>query len=429
MKNSKIVALTLAMLFLSAEGYADSNAAKDASELDRNVASAMARWQVPGLAVVVVKDGQTVLMRGYGTRQYGSELEIDKDTYLQIASNSKAFAAYSIGMLVDEGKLKWDDPVKKHIPELSLPDPFVEETVSIDDLLSHRSGLTENALGGFQDADFKIDDLLGELESTPLSARFRAENNYSQVGMALLGEIVRRVSGKTWGEFVRARIFEPIGMSSSYTSTTDFEARVGSPTEAGNIMIPAVMTNGQVANGSWGNIGTAPLYAPAGGIISNPSDMSAWIRFRLNDGVVNSDRLISAKALGEIRATRIPMNMNNIGIPLSYVHPKAQLIDVGFGHYSFEHRDRKAIIHNGGWMTSVVAIIPEADIGVGIFSNSWFDEPTDWASLAFVNALALDILDHYLDFESEDWVGQMRTIVVGQTEDLRNETSDPSNHQ
>lgn len=428
MKTSTIVALTLAMLFRSTEGYADQKSARDAFDLDRYIASAMARWQVPGLAVAVVKNGQTVLMKGYGTRQYGRELEIDKDTYLQIASNTKAFAAYSIGMLVDEGRLKWDDPVKKHIPELSLPDSLVEENVSIDDLLSHRSGLTENSVGGFQNTDFNIDDLLGELESIPLSVRFRTRNNYSQVGMALLGEIVRRVSGQTWGEFVRARLFEPIGMSASYTSTTDFEVRVGSPSEVRNIMMPAVMISGEVSNGSWVNIGTASLYAPAGGIISNLSDMSEWIRFRLNDGVVDSDRLISAKSLGEIRATRIPMDMNNIGIPSSYVHPNANLIDVGFGHYSFDHRGRKTIVHNGGWMTSVVAIVPEADIGVGIFSNAWFDEPTNWASLAFVNALALDILDHYLDHESVDWVGQMRLIVVSNTDDMRNETSDPSNH-
>ena len=406
-----------------------TNAIKDASDIDRYIRSAMTSWQIPGLAVVVVKDRQTVLMRGYGTRQHGRELEIDKDTYVQIASNSKAFAAYSIGMLVDEGKLKWDDPVKKHIPELSLPDTFVEENVSIDDLLSHRSGLTESVVGGFQDADFDIDDLLEGLESKPLSVRFRARNNYSQVGMALLGEIVRRVSGKTWGEFVRARVFEPIGMNSSYTSTTDFEARVGSPTEVGNIMIPAVMTNGQVASGSWGNIGTAPLYAPAGGIISNLSDMSAWIRFRLNDGVVNTDRLISSSSLGEIRATRIPMDMNSMGIPSSYIHPKAHLIDVGFGHYSFEHRGRKTITHNGGWMTSVVTIVPAADIGVGIFSNSWFDEPSNWASLAFVNALALDILDHYLDYKFEDWVGQMKAIVESNTGDPSSHTGSPSHHQ
>jgi CubicO group peptidase (beta-lactamase class C family) len=429
MKNNKIMSLILAVVLLSADRYADSNEARDTSDLDRNIRSAMARWQVPGLAVVVVQDGQTVLMRGYGTRQYGRELEIDKNTYLQIASNSKAFAAYSIGMLVDEGKLRWDDPVKKHIPEFSLPNPFVQENVTIDDLLSHRSGLTENAVGGFQDADFNIDDLLEELESTPLSTRFRARNNYSQVGMALLGEIVLRVSGMTWGEFVRAKIFEPVGMTASYTSTTDFEVRVGRPSGVENIMTPAVMANGQVTNESWGNVGTAALYAPAGGIISNLSDMSAWIRFRLNDGVVGGEALISANSLNEIRATRIPMDMNNIGIPSSYVHPRAHLIDVGFGHYSFDHRGHKTIIHNGGWMTSVIAIVPEADIGVGIFSNAWFDEPTSWASLAFVNALALDVIDHHLEYGFDDWAGQMRSIVDSQNDDFGPQVGDPSNHQ
>ncbi len=432
MSIAVVIWLTTIMTCSAYSAPADSHAIENATDLHQKIRTATNNWQVPGLAVVVVKDGQTVLMKGYGTRQYGRMLEIDEATYLQIASNSKAFTAYSIGMLVDEGKLNWDDPVKKHIPELALPDPFVEENISIDDLLSHRSGLTDNALGGFQNTEFKIDDLLGELESTPLSVRFRAQNNYSQVGMALLGEIVERVSGATWGEFVRTRIFEPIGMNASYTSTTDFEMRVGIPAEVENIMTPALMTNGQVANGSWENLGTTSLYAPAGGIISNLADMSAWIRFRLNDGAIGTENLISEKSLEEIRAPRIPIDMSNIGIPSVYIHPNAQLINVGYGHYTFEHHGRKTIIHNGGWMTSIVAVMPDADIGVGIFSNSWFDEPTAWSSLAFVNSLALDVFDHYLNCGFEDWAGRMKTIVDNRAsadDSSENEAGDLSNHQ
>ena len=412
----------------------NSIATEDSRALDQRIINAMAGWQIPGLAIVVVRDGKTVLMKGYGTREHGSTQQVDAETYLQIASNSKAFAAYSIGMLVDDGKLNWDDSVKKHIPELSLPDSFVEENISIDDLLSHRSGLTEVALGGFQSIEYSINDLLRDLELTPLSARFRAENIYSQVGMALLGEIVERVSGMTWGEFVRARIFVPIGMDSSYTSTADFENRAGILTDVENIMIPAVMTNGKVANGSWENVGATPLYAPSAGIISNLVDMSTWLLFRLNDGAIAGEKLISANSLGEIRSPRIPLNMNAIGIPSSYVHQNAHLIDVGYGHYSFEHNGRKTIIHNGGWMSSVIALMPDADIGVGIFSNAWFDEPAPWSSLAFVNALALDIFDHYLEHPDEDWTGRMKAIVAGRAGASDDEAPDTkardlSNHQ
>jgi CubicO group peptidase (beta-lactamase class C family) len=433
-RNSMIVAAGICLIFGAASpvrsATSDSIATEDSAALDQRIINAMAGWQVPGLAIVVVRDGKTVLMKGYGTRQHGSAQEIDAETYLQIASNSKAFAAYTIGILVDDGKLNWDDSVKKHIPEFSLPDPFVEENISIDDLLSHRSGLTEVALGGFQNIDYTIDDLLRDLETEPLSVRFRARNNYSQVGMALLGEIVERVSGMTWGNFVRERIFEPIGMDSSYTSTADFENRVGILAGVQNIMMPAVLTNGQVANRSWEHIGTTPLYAPAGGIISNLVDMSTWIQFRLNNGVIGGEKLISANSLEEIRAPRIPADFEVMGMPWTYFHPSAQLVDVGYGHYSFEHHGRKAIIHNGGWMTSVVAIMPDSNIGVGIFSNAWFDEPAPWSSLAFVNALALDVFDHYLEHPHENWTGRMKAIVADRASAAPDtEATNLSNHQ
>ena len=203
-RNSMFFAIAICLMFGAAlparSATPDSIATEDSAAFDQKITNAMAGWQIPGLAIVVVRDGKTVLMKGYGTRQHGRAQEIDEETYLQIASNSKAFAAYTIGMLVDDGKLNWDDSVKKHIPELSLPDPFVEKNISIDDLLSHRSGLTEVALGGFQNIEYTINDLLRDLETTPLSVRFRARNNYSQVGMALLGEIVKRVSGMAWGD-------------------------------------------------------------------------------------------------------------------------------------------------------------------------------------------------------------------------------------
>ena len=177
----------------------------------------MVNWSVPGLAIVVVKGDETVLMKGYGSRTFGTSQSIHAETYLQIASNSKMFTAYTIGMLVDDGRLNWDDPVSEYIPELKLPDSTVAKNVAIDDLLSHRSGLTELGLGGFNNPDYTIEDLMRELRDTPLSTRFRARSNYSQVGMALLGEIVKRASGQTWGKFVQTHIFKPLEMADTNT--------------------------------------------------------------------------------------------------------------------------------------------------------------------------------------------------------------------
>jgi len=405
-----IFLLSLALTLLSPACIPEDESSSE-EVLDSRIESAMGQWEVPGLAVVVVTEGEIVFLKGYGIRILGESLDIDADTYLQIASNSKTFTAYVIGILVDEGRLSWDDPVKKHIPEFETPDPYVTENVAIDDLLCHRSGFSGSALGGFQNQDYTIEDLLEDIKDTELTYRFRSRNNYSQFGMALFSEIVLRTSGQSWGEFVHQRIFEPLGMESSYSSNADFRQKVGNQKDVGNIMHPAIKQDGVVTYGNWDNVGSEPLYAPAGGIISTMNDMARWISFRLNDGVFDGNRLISLDAINEIRSPRIPGNFSTMNIPLSYVHPRAQLIDVGYGQYSFEHRGRKVIVHNGGWMSSVIEIMPDERMGVGIFSNAWFDEPAPWASLAFVNALALDIFDHYLGYHNTDWSSEMMEIV------------------
>jgi CubicO group peptidase (beta-lactamase class C family) len=359
---------------------------------------------------VVVVTGDTVIMKGYGSRAFGTSKPINSETYLAIASNTKMFTAYTIGMLVEDGLLNWDDPVIKHIPEFKLPDMMVAKNVAIDDLLTHRSGLTRLILGGVRNPDYTIEDLLKELEDTPLSTRFRARNNYSQVGMALLGEIVARASGMSWEKFVQTRIFEPLEMEASYSCNAEFTEKVGNPAEVENIMKPAVKKDAKVLMGSWQAVGTESLYAPAGGIISNMRDMSTWIQFRLNDGMWNGQQLISLEALNEIREPRIPVDHPTL--PWSCIHPCAELVDAGFGHYSFEHRGRRVISHNGAFMASVIAIMPSESIGVGIFSNAWFTEPVPWASYGFVNALALDIFDHYLDHQEMDWSSKMLEIVI-----------------
>lgn len=381
------------------------------TDLDSRITNAMATWEVPGVAVVVVT-GDTVIMKGYGSRALGLSQPINEETYLQIASNTKMFTAYTIGMLVDDGLLNWDDPVIKHIPELKLPDPMVAKNVAIDDLLCHRSGLTELFLGGVKNPDYTIEDLLKDLVDTPLSTRFRTQNNYSQAGMALLGEIVARVSGMSWEKFLQTRIFEPLEMKASYSSSADFNEKVGNPEAVENIMKPAIKSDGKVLMGSWQELGTWSLYATSGGIISNMRDMSAWIQFRLDNGVKNGQQLISSDALHEIREPRIPLDFSAFNVPWSCFHPCAELLDVGFGHYSFEHRGRKVITHNGTWMSSVISIMPGENIGVGVFSNAYFTEPVAWASFGFVNALTLEIFDHFLGHQETDWSSKMVDIVT-----------------
>lgn len=400
---SLLVIVTFALIF--------SACAKDTlipeKTLDDKIEQAMQQWQVPGLAVVVVKDGEAVLMKGYGTREAGKDLPINNKTYLQIASNSKTFTAYLFGILVDDGIVKWDDPIKKYIPELELPDAYVTENVAIDDLLCHRSGLIATVPGGFQNRDYTFEELLEVIKAKELSIRFRSANHYSQVGMAILGEVVNRTTGQSWGENIHKRIFEPLGMIDSYTSNLDFEQRVGDPDTVENIIQPARKKDGVISLGSWESIGSEDLYAPAGGIISTTDDMAKWIAFRLNEGVHEGLPLISKEAIKEIRKGRIPAGFSRMGIPNSFIYPRNGLLETGYGQYTFEHYGNKVIVHNGGWMNSVIKVIPQGNLGVGLFSNAEFSDLHPVEGLAFVNAVALTVIDHYLGYEYVDWSSEV----------------------
>ena len=262
-----VVPILLSVLLVALVTSASGPKLPSDENLDSMIEAAMKRWEVPGLAVVVVR-GDEVILKGYGTRVQGQSASIDADTFLQIASNSKAFSAYAAGMLVDDGRLGWHDPLKKHIPEFRVPDTYVTENLTVEDLLCHRSGLTPTVPGGFNNPDYKIQNLLSDLRGLELAGDFRSRNIYSQVGMALLGEIVSRTSEVSWDEFVRVRIFKPLGMESSYTSNADFSERVGRPGDATNIMQPALKREGVVVNGSWDDVGTERLYAPAGASVT-----------------------------------------------------------------------------------------------------------------------------------------------------------------
>ena len=382
------------------------------SDLDSLIETAMKQWEAPGLAVVVVEKGEPPVLKGYGTRVHGESLPVDEETFVYIASNTKTVTAYALGMLVDDSTLRWEDPVKKHLPEFETPDPYVTEQVAIDDLLCHRSGLSEEVLGDFQDPDYTVEYLLRDVSQTQLTERFRARNNYSQFGMAILGEIVLRASGQSWEELVRQRVLAPLGMDSTFTSNADFAERVGSPSGVANIMRPAVRTQDGVTASGWDGVGTNRLYAPAGGIISTMPDIARWITFRVNEGVHDGTRLIGEAAIKEIRAPRVPADFSKMGFPWGYFHPDAELLDVGFGQYSFEHRGRKVIVHNGGWMSSVIEIMPREGLGVGVFTNAWFDEPAPGTSIAFVNAIALEVFDCHLGLRDGNWSRRMHEIVA-----------------
>jgi CubicO group peptidase (beta-lactamase class C family) len=283
MRSIVVLATSIASFLSVTPRAVHAQAAGPAGSLDAAVVEVMTEWKLPGVVMVVVKDGTVLLNEGYGTRMVGQQLPVNGETLVQVASHTKAVTATALAMLVDAGDIEWDDPIRKHVPEFAVDDQYTTERVTVRDLMAHRGGLPAAALGGFQNADFGLDELLAALR-TRQPQPLRARQVYSQPSIALAGEVVGRASGVSWEQFVRDRVFAPLGMTSSYTSTPDLIERVGVPSASSNIMIPARFRDGVVVSGTWSEIGTDRLYAPAGGITTNGADIAKWITALLQDG-------------------------------------------------------------------------------------------------------------------------------------------------
>jgi CubicO group peptidase (beta-lactamase class C family) len=409
MKQATIVRAASGALLLAATASSDVQAQVGPlpSSFESHVQESMQRWGLPGVVVVVVKDGEVILTKGYGTRVVGDQRAVDANTLVHVASHSKAVTATAVAMLVAAGKLSWDDPLRKHIPEFAVADSYVTDELTIRDLVSHRGGLPAAAIGGFRNSNVGVDALLEALR-TRRPEPFRARQVYSQASIALAGEVVARVSGLPWERFVREEIFAPLGMFDSYTSTPDLLERFGAPAPDKNILIPARKRDGQIHLGEWSEIGTDRLYAPAGGIITTGSDVAKWITFLLQGGEYHGRRLLHEAALAETRVPLIPLDPA-LG---TFTEPVGPLGTGTPGWNAVVHAGRLVFFAPGGWMSSVVAIMPDQQLGVGVFTNAYFSERHAFESLFPVYAIALQAIDLALGITPRDWNGAYQEALA-----------------
>jgi CubicO group peptidase (beta-lactamase class C family) len=348
--------------------------------LDDYIREAMEKWQVPGLAIAVVKDGDVVLARGFGTRNVGRDEPVGPETVFSIASCTKSFTAACIAMLVDEGKLDWDDPVGKHLPDFRVADPYVTEHATIRDLLCHRTGLVRGDLLGMNSGLTRA-EMFRQVQFLPQAAPFRTKVTYNNLMFAVLGEIIEKKTGLSWHEFVAKRIFEPLEMK----ATTADRASVA----AGRLAIRHRIYDGRLA----------PLRtriyesntAPAGAIHSTVGDMARWLRFHLQEGEFNGRRLIPQTAMREMHAMHqsIPVKRG----PDSTVYD-SRFVGTGLGWFVSEYRGRKVIQHGGGWGAEM-AFLPEEGLGVIVLSNR------DWNGLVWM--LIADVIDAYVVGPEQAW--------------------------
>ncbi|NIN73045.1 MAG: serine hydrolase [Gemmatimonadetes bacterium] len=391
-------------------------------DLDEYILKSMTEWQVPGLAVAIVKDDSVVLLKGYGVREVGKEQLVDAHTVFALGSTTKAFTAAAVAMLVDERKVSWDDPVIKHLPWFKLPDPWVTQQVTIRDLLAHRVagdiGHPTGRLSGRPSPDFLTrEEVLRRLQFLELGApRFRNAFVYCNECYMAAAEIVAAVSQMSWGEFVEARMLEPLQMSSTTTSAYDlWDAEDVRPcwvcvlrgrtigaedARIENIAMPHVLGEDGPRPIEWLAVEAA---GPAGGMNASAHDLVSWLRLLLGTGVYQGNRLLSIAAVNEMHSPQVIRQPPIWYYPIQYrgADFTGHFWAYGFGWAMTDYRGKKVVLHGGGVVgqASSIALMPEQRLGVAVLSNG---------QSALPMALHFRIFDAYLGAPEEDWSGAIR---------------------
>lgn len=370
-------------------------------DLDSTAARAMKEFEVPGMAVLVVKDGRTVASRGYGVRRLGDPAPVTPRTMFGIASHSKAFTAAAMAMLVEEGKLKWDDRVIDHLPEFQMSDAYVTREMRIRDLFTHRSGLALGAgdLMYFPPSDLSRAEIVRRLRFVPLAYSFRERYAYDNILYIVAGEVIARVSGASWDGFVKKRIFEPLGMGSTVTSIRPLR-------EYSDVAFPHAMDEGTLKplpladSDNWG---------AAAGVITNLEDFSRWVRVQLGGGELEGRRLFSQAQQREMWAPVSIVPSRPGEGPLAQVSPQFSAYALGWN--VSDYRGRRIVHHSGGLagMVTRTVLVPEMQLAVAVFTNQEAGQA--------LNAVVYTVLDHYMGAAPVDWVAALAAARRKQVED------------
>jgi len=367
------------------------------ANFDVYAARVLKEFQVPGIAVAIVKDGKVVLAKGYGVRKLGESAPVDAHTLFGIASNTKAFTSAALAMLVDEGKITWDDPVIKYIPAFQLYDPYVTREMTIRDLLTHRSGLGLGAgdLLWWPPSDYSRDEIIRRFRYVKPATSFRSRYAYDNVLYMVAGQIIPAVTGKSWDEFIRDRIFKSLGMTESNTSVSALHL-------GDNFAIPHAPVDGRIEAIKYINLDNV---GPAGAINSNVTDLAKWVIVQLEGGVIpdsGNKRLFSQRQAREMWTAQTITPLGDPPPPLAAL--KANFAAYGLGWGLTDYRGKKVVSHTGGLpgYVSRVALVPDLKLGVVVLTNQ--------ESGGAFQSIVYRIFDHYLGAPETDWTAAFRTL-------------------
>ncbi|HEY4555974.1 MAG TPA: serine hydrolase, partial [Lysobacter sp.] len=365
------------------------------ADLDAFVERARREFDVPGIAVAVVKDGRVVLQRGYGLRELGRPEPVDEHTLFAIASNTKAFTAAALSMLADEGRLKLDDRVIDHLPWFQMSDAYVTREMRVRDLLAHRSGLGLGAgdLLYWPGTGYSTEEVARRLRHVPLEGGFRERYAYDNILYGVAQLVIEKVAGQPFEAFLRTRMLEPLGMRGTRFNSDALRADDNVATGYAKADFTTTVPAPRV---SWHNV------SGAGGLYSSVHDMSRWMLMQLAGGTYidaegRTQRLFSEKRQQAMWSVVTPMTIGTPSVP-ELLPARPNFLGYGEGWQLSDYRGQKLVWHTGGWpgMVSRVTLVPGQNLGVVVLTSAELSGP--------FHAITLRVLDAYLGAPQTDWI-------------------------
>ena len=391
------LALAITLVLASAHVLAQAPPPTAPPDLDAYVQRVMRTFDVPGVAVSIVKDGHVVLAKGYGVRKLGATAPVDSRTLFGIASNTKLFTATALGLLVEEHKIEWDAPVTRYLPAFQMWDPYVTRELTVRDLLVHRSGLGLGAgdLLWWPASTYDRREIARRLRFMRPATSFRSAYAYDNVLYLVAGELIETLSRQSWEDFITTRILAAVGMTGS-------NVRHSAAAAGGNVAVPHAPIDGVVR-------AIAPFDSdntnPAGGINASAEDMAKWLIVQLAHGrLADGSRLFSEETWRQLTTMVTPM-------PIGTALPGLEPLSPNFRGYALgltaqDYRGQKMLMHTGGLpgYVSRVMMIPAVGVGIAVLTNQESGEAFD--------SIAYRIADHYLGAPPTDWVAAFQKAAA-----------------
>jgi CubicO group peptidase (beta-lactamase class C family) len=361
----------------------------DSRAIDAIVQEGMKSWQVPGVALGIVRGDDVVYLKAYGLREVGTDQAVTPDTLFAIASCSKAFTATAAGSLADEGKLSWDDPVRKHLEWFSLSDPLADHETTVRDLLCHRTGLARHDILSFG-TSLGREDIVRRMAYVRPAHSFRSRFEYNNNMYLAAGLAVGAAAHTSWDEVVEKRLFGPLGMKGATCSAT----------AAGKVPDHALphrrKKDGTVEALPWH--GSLDHIGPAGSIHASARDMTRWVRFQLGDGTFDGKRILRKATLTETHSPQIVVRLEGAA---KMAYPDTLQLAYGLGWFVHDHRGHLMYSHTGGLegFRARVVLVPRENLGLVLLINSGV--ASSYASMHYV--VTNRLLDLLLHLEAKDW--------------------------